>query len=220
MNGVHDLGGMTCFGPIRREENEPVFHSLWERRVFAMLLAVLPQGVTNLDEFRHAIERMDPAHYLASTYYEHWLAALEACLLEKGFLTKEELNTGTAKGTEGSTGTPLSPDRMLELVRRGGSTQRKTGRTAPRFHPGDRVVARNLNPPGHTRIPRYVRGKQGIIERVHGTFIYPDTHAHSGGEQPQPVYSVRFDARELWGSTVPEQDSLYVDLWEDYLEPA
>ena len=109
---------------------------------------------------------------------------------------------------------------MLALVQRGGSTQRQAGRTTPRFKPGDRVVTRNMNPPGHTRIPRYVRGKRGIIERVHGVFVYPDTNAHGGGEQPQPVYSVRFDARELWGPTALARDTLYIDLWEDYLEPA
>jgi nitrile hydratase len=218
MNGIHDLGGMTCFGPIPREENEPVFHAPWERQVFATFMAVLPQGIANLDEVRHAIERMDPAHYLASTYYEHWLAGLETLLVEKGILTKEELAAGTTKGTGGTTRTPLSPDNMLALVRQGGSTQRQTGRTTPRFGPGDRVMARNMNPPGHTRIPRYVRGKQGVIERIHGTFIYPDTHAHGGGEQPQPVYCVRFNARELWAA--PARDSLYIDLWEDYLQPA
>lgn len=220
MNGVHDLGGMTCFGPIRREEEEPVFHTPWERRVFAMAMMAFAQGVTNLDEFRHAIERMDPAHYLASTYYEHWLAALETLLVEKGFLTKEEIDTGTAKGTGGTTKTPLSPDDMLAFVRRGGSTQRQEGRVTPRFNPGDRVVARTMNPPGHTRIPRYVRGRQGVVDRFHGVFVYPDANAHGGGEQPQPLYSVRFDARELWGATAPARDSLYLDLWEDYLEPA
>ena len=220
MNGVHDLGGMAGFGPILREADEPVFHEPWERRVFGLFMALLPQGVANLDEVRHAIERMDPAHYLASSYYEHWLAALETCLVEKGSLTKEEMDAGKAKSSAGSMRTPISPDDMLAMVRHGGSTQRQTGRTTPRFSPGDQVVARNMNPPGHTRLPRYVRGKQGVIERVHGTFIYPDTHAHGVGEQPQPVCCVRFNAREIWGSTVPERDSLYVDLWEDYLAPA
>src|SRR5713101_1967008 len=177
MNGIHDVGGMTCFGPIQPEEQEPVFHAAWERRVFAMLLVTMAQRFYNLDELRHGIERMDPAHYLASTYYEHWFAALQTLLAEKGLLTKEELDTGTAKDTEGNTSTLLSPKDIVALVRHGGSAQRQKGRTIPRFHPGDHVIARNLHPPGHTRIPWYVRGKRGIIERVHGTFIYPDTHA-------------------------------------------
>jgi len=216
MNGVHDMGGMTCFGPIVREENEPVFHAPWERRVFAMtMLAMGDAG--NLDEFRHAIERMDPAHYLTSTYYEHWLAALETLAVENGVVTTSELATGMA--TSGSSGTPLDAEALPVVVRQGVSTQRETGRLTPRFKPGDRVVARNLNPPGHTRLPRYVRGKPGTISRVHGTFVYPDTNAHHGGEQPQPVYCVRFAARDLWGPATT-RDSLYVDLWEDYLENA
>ncbi|MBI3302370.1 MAG: nitrile hydratase subunit beta [Deltaproteobacteria bacterium] len=219
MNGVHDMGGMTCFGPIVREENEPIFHAPWERRVFAMMMMAMGQ-VDTLDAFRHAIERMDPVHYLTSTYYEHWLAAIETLAVEKGLLTKEELATGTATSTSESTRTPLRPEDVVAIVRHGGSTQRQTGRTTPRFKPGDRVVARNLNPPGHTRLPRYVRGKRGVIDHVHGTFVYPDTNAHGGGEQPQPVYCVRFDAAELWGSTTPARDSLYIDLWEDYLENA
>jgi nitrile hydratase len=219
MNGVHDMGGMTCFGPIRREEHEPVFHSPWERRVFAMTMLAMGQ-VDTLDAFRHAIERMDPLHYLSSSYYEHWLAALETLAAEKGVLTQEELTTGTAKDASGSSGTPLPPEAIPAIIRHGGPASRQTGRTTPRFKPGDRVVARNLNPSGHTRLPRYVRGKQGVIDRVHGAFVYPDTNAHGGGEQPQPVYSVRFDAVALWGPTAPARDSLYIDLWEDYLENA
>jgi len=219
MNGVHDMGGMTCFGPIRREENEPNFHSPWERRVFALTMLAIGQ-VDTVDAFRHAIERMDPAHYLSSSYYEHWLAALETLAAEKGVLTQGELATGTVKDASAGGGTPLPPEAIPAVVQHGAPASRETGRTTPRFKPGDRVVARNLNPPGHTRLPRYVRGKRGTIDRVHGTFVYPDTNAHGGGEQPQPVYSVRFDAVELWGPTASARDSLYIDLWEDYLENA
>ncbi len=219
MNGIHDMGGMTCFGPIQREENEPIFHSPWERRVFGMAMMTMGQ-VDTLDAFRHTTERMDPVHYLSSSYYEHWLAGLETVLVEKGILTKEELATGIARDTSGSTRTPLPPEAVLAIVQRGAPVNRQTGRLTPRFKPGDRVIARNLNPSGHTRLPRYVRSKQGVIDRVHGTFVYPDTNAHGGGEQPQPVYSVRFDARELWGPAIPTHDSLYIDLWEDYLENA
>ena len=219
MNGVHDMGGMTCFGPILREENEPLFHAPWERRVFSMMMLAMGQ-VDTLDAFRHAIERMDPAHYLSSTYYEHWLAALETLAIEKGLLTKEELATGMATATSREEKTPLPPEAIPTIVQGGAPCSRQTGRLTPRFKPEDRVVTRNLNLSGHTRLPRYVRGKQGIIARVHGTFVYPDTNAHGGGEQPQPLYSVRFDAVELWGSTAVGRDSLYIDLWEDYLENA
>jgi nitrile hydratase beta subunit len=217
MNGVHDMGGMTCFGPILREEDEPLFHALWERRVFAMTMLAMGQ-IDTLDAFRHAIERMDPAHYLSSTYYEHWLAALETLAVEKGIVTKEEIEKGSTTGTSRGSRTPLPPDAIPAVVQHGAPSSRETGRLTPRFKPGDRVVARNLNPSGHTRLPRYVRGKRGEIDRVHGVFVYPDTNAHGNGEQPQPLYSVRFDATELWGPTTPARDSLYIDLWEDYLE--
>ena len=219
MNGVHDMGGLTCFGPILREENEPVFHAPWERRVFAMTMLAIGQ-IDTLDAFRHAIERMDPVHYLSSTYYEHWLAALETLAVDKGVLTQEELATGVVQTTSGSRAAPLPPEAVPTIVQRGAPADRQTGRLTPRFKPGDRVVARNLNPSGHTRLPRYVRGKHGVIDRVRGTFVYPDTNAHGGGEQPQPVYCVRFDARELWGPTALARNSLYLDLWEDYLENA
>jgi nitrile hydratase len=218
MNGVHDMGGMTCFGPIVREENEPVFHAPWEKRVFALRLTA--RLAANIDEGRHSIERLDPVRYLSSSYYERWLASLESLTVEKGILTEEELATGTAKSVSSGTRPPLPPEAIPVVVQRGALANRQTGRLTPRFKPGDRVIARNLNPSGHTRLPRYVRGRRGIIDRVHGTFVYPDTNAHGGGEQPQPVYSVRFNATELWGPSAAARDSLYIDLWEDYLENA
>jgi len=217
MNGVHDMGGMTCFGSILREEDEPVFHAGWERQVFPLAMLALGDLGT-IDEYRHAIERMDPAHYLSSSYYEHWLAALETLAVEKGVCTQEELTTGIAQIIGGRTKPPLPPEVVPVIARQGIPASRQTDRNTPRFKPGDRVRARNLNPSGHTRLPRYVRGKPGVIDSVHGTFVYPDTNAHDGGEQPQPLYSVRFDAVELWGPAAVGRDSLYIDLWEDYLE--
>jgi nitrile hydratase len=218
MNGVHDMGGMTCFGPVVREENEPVFHAPWERHVFAMTMLAMGQ-VDTLDAFRHAIERMDPVHYLSSTYYEHWLAALETLAVEKGLITKEEFASGVATST-GSHTAPLPPEAIPAALQHGAPCNRDTGRLTSRFKVGDRVIARNLNPSGHTRLPRYARGKVGVVDRVYGTFVYPDTNAHGGGEQPQPLYCVRFDAKELWGPSAAVHDSLSVDLWEDYLENA
>lgn len=218
MNGVHDMGGMTCFGPIVREENEPVFHTPWERRVFAMRMS--GRVAASLDEGRHSNERLDPVLYLSSTYYERWLASLVMLVIEKGILTREELETGIAQPTAGTPRTPLRPDEIEARVRQGTPFQRDSGRLTPRFNVGDGVLARNLHPSGHTRLPRYVRGKRGVIDRVHGTFVYPDTNAHGLGEQPQPLYSVRFEARELWGPDAPACDCLYIDLWEDYLDPA
>lgn len=218
MNSIHDMGGMTCYGPVVREEKEPLFHEPWERRVFAMTMLAMGK-VETLDGFRHAIERMDPVHYLSSTYYEHWLTALETLAVEKGLLLPEELETGTPVQTAtGNTEPPLPPEAVPVIVNSGAPCDRPAGKRKPRFQPRDRVVARNLNPPGHTRLPRYVRGKQGVIHHVHGTFVYPDTNAHGQGEHPQPLYSVRFAARDLWGPSTPRRDHLYIDLWEDYLE--
>src|SRR5262249_21917112 len=175
--------------------------------------------VDTLDAFRHAIERMDPAHYLESSYYEHWLSALETLALEHGILTPEELATGAANTTSVSRQPPLPPEAIPAVVNGGAPCSRNEGRLKPRFKVGDRVLTKNLNPSGHTRLPRYVRGRQGEVHIVHGTFVYPDTNAHGQGESPQPLYSVRFDARELWGPNAARRDHLYIDLWEDYLIP-
>lgn len=217
MNGAHDLGGMHGFGPIAPEENEPVFHADWERTAFGITLATGSLGKWNIDTSRFARETMEPAEYLSTTYYEHWLHGLEVLLVEKGLVTAEELATLKAKGpTPGVTAVP--PDRMAEIIRRGGSAKREGG--PARFKEGQRVVARNIHPTGHTRIPRYVRGRTGVIDRDHGVFVFPDTNAHSQGEAPQHCYSVRFTARELWGPDAPENDLVYVDLWDDHLDPA
>ncbi len=216
MNGIHDMGGLTCFGPVVREKTEPLFHAPWERRVFAMTMLGMGR-LDTLDAFRHAIERMDPAHYLESSYYEHWLAALEALALEKGVLTQEEIASGRASTTAVSDQSPLPPEAVPVVVNGGAPASRDKGRLKPRFKIGDRILTKNLNPSGHTRLPRYVRGRQGTIHLVHGTFVYPDTNAHGRGEQPQPLYCVRFDARELWGPDAARRDHLYIDLWEDYL---
>jgi nitrile hydratase beta subunit len=222
MNGVHDLGGMHGFGPVMREPNEPVFHSEWEQRVFAMALTAMGRRVWNVDEFRRAIECMLPARYLAATYYEKWLHALESLLLEKGAVTPEELLSGhaaapaPAKGTgplDGGGGDVESFDSSAVKLRFDKSFK-------PRFKPGDWVVARNLNPEHHTRLPRYARGKRGVIRYDQGVFIFPDTHAHGQGAKPQHVYTVAFEAKELWGADHKERAPVYLDCWDDYLERA
>lgn len=219
MNGIHDLGGMTCFGPVRREAREPVFHQDWERRVFAMNLAALA-FLGPVDRARHAIERMDPAEYLATSYYEHWLAGIETLILDLGYATQAEIESGR---TEMRTETPHPPPdaAMIEgLVREGIPASRDAGRLTPRFAPGEAVRARHIEITGHTRLPRYVRGKAGVIVAHHGSHVYPDTAAHDRGENAQPLYTVRFEASELWGDNVERRDCVLVDLWEDYLEPA
>lgn len=217
MNGIHDLGGMQGFGRVDREEREPVFHERWEGRVRAMMTAGLRLGLYNLDEFRWALERMDPARYLAAGYYEKWLSAIERLYVEKGVVTREELDGRLTQegpkpaGVEGHRNAPgvLSPAR---------SEPPGTLTEPPRFAPGDAVVARNVHPRTHTRLPRYVRGKQGIVHRLHGAYVFPDRNAVGLGQRLEPVYSVRFDARELWGNEAPPRDRVYIDLWESYLE--
>lgn len=224
MNGIHDLGGMHGFGPVEREDHEPVFHAPWERTVLAMM-RVGQANVFNLDEFRHAIERMDPAEYLASSYYERWLAAIERLYVEKGVITAEELAARTRYFREHpeASATDLVTPRPVARPSQPGDPRtlfRREGMAPPRFKPGDRVVTRTIHPRGHTRLPRYARGKRGVVERCHGVFVFPDTNAHGLGEQPQPVYSVRFDAAELWGESAEGRGAVNLDLWESYLLPA
>jgi nitrile hydratase subunit beta len=227
MNGIHDMGGMQGAGPIVAEIDEPVFHEEWEKHVFAIDTAISCQGLYNTDEFRHAIERMNWREYLESSYYEHWLAAMETLLKEKGIISTEELETRIKHVKEHpeaiasfpiSTGPSQLAVRLEEIIRGRRPIKRETSQT-PLFKPGDAVAARNIHPSGHTRLPRYIRGKRGVIEKVLGSFTLPDTNAHGLGKNPQPVYTVRFAAREVWGEQAAARDSICVDLWESYLEP-
>lgn len=217
MNGIHDLGGMHGMGAVITEPNEPPFHHEWERRAFSLFASLFVGGHFNVDMFRHAIERMNPVHYLEESYYEHWMHAFETLLLEKGVITREEL-AGKVAAVPASAETPvLRPDMVQAVVTTGASARVDEAVTA-RFRVGDQVRAKNLNPGGHTRLPRYARGKVGTIEIDHGVFVTPDTVAHGLGEHPQHVYSVRFTATELWGADAPAKDTVRIDLWDDYLE--
>ncbi len=217
MNGIHDMGGLTCFGPVVREDNEPVFHADWERRTFAVNIAAA--GVLGpVDRLRYAAERMDPGHYLNSSYYEHWLAGLEILAREAGF-TDEEITTGVSNTPAPTSDLPPDGETIAAMMSQGFPATRDSGRLEPQYAVGARVRARNIHPLGHTRLPRYVRGRQGVIDRFYGTHVFPDTAALRQGENPQPLYSVRFASRELWGPSAPPGDVLRIDLWEDYLEP-
>jgi nitrile hydratase len=208
---------MTDFGPVRPEVDEPLFHADWERRVLGMVRNIVDKRY-NWDEFRFAIERLDPVVYLSSSYYERWLTALERYLMEKGVTTEAELRERTA----GAAPRPgVSPPAVADHpADRAVAADLPEMSEAPRFKPGDRVRARNIHPVEHTRLPRYARGKRGTIDRFLGRFVLPDRNALGLGERLQPVYAVRFEARELWGSAAREGDSMCVDLWEGYLEPA
>ena len=222
MNGAHDMGGMHGFGPVVREEHEPVFHAAWERSVFTMNRALRARDLINIDESRHGIERMPPAEYLAASYYERWLSSLERNLIDKGIVTREELEARTEQLREHpETPQPQREDpslvALLNAPASGQLLYQRDG-TAPRFTVGDAVVTRNVHPTGHTRLPRYARGKRGTIHAVRGCYVFPDTNAHRQGEQPQPMYTVSFEGIELWGPSSEPRERVYIDLWESYLD--
>jgi nitrile hydratase subunit beta len=216
VNGVHDMGGMHGFGPVAPEADEPVFHHRWEARVHAMTLASPTRG--NIDAGRHQRELIPPAEYLAMTYYEKWFRSLSELLVKHGAVTDEELATGRAEPGRPRATPRLAADAVPGALTAAYSYVREAAAAA--FEPGDRVRARNLNPTGHTRLPRYVRGHIGVVERVHGAHVFPDANAHGRGEDPRPLYSVRFAARELWGEAANPKDSVCLDLWEPYIERA
>lgn len=218
MDGIHDMGGMDNFGPVVPEQNEPVFHEDWERTVFAHLIAMLGAGYFSVDEVRRATEMIPPAKYLNSSYYEKWLESALALLYEKGVLTPEEIEQG--KSLREGTKRPPLPKQGAEFVLNNPVPASLDVEVAPKFKPGDRIVTRNMHPHHHTRIPRYVRAKRGVVEKDYGVFLLPDTNAHGGPDTPQHVYSVRFTARELWGDSAPPNDSLYIDLFDGYMEHA
>ncbi len=221
MNGAHDLGGMHGFGRINAEPEakEPVFHADWEKRVFGLVRAVGALGRWNSDMARHARERQHPVDYLRHSYYENWLAGLEKLLVETGLVTAEELASGKASrlADEALRKHLLQTEEVAATVARGSSAMTPAD-APPRFRPGDRVRARNRHPAGHTREPRYVRGRVGVIHEHHGAHVFPDLSAE-GVRVGRHLYSVRFEASELWGENANSNSAVYVDLWDDYLEP-
>lgn len=219
MNGAQDLGGMHGFGPVTPEPNEPVFHAEWERRAFALTLAMAMPGDWNIDMSRFARENRPPAEYLALSYYQIWFAALETMLKERELVTDDEIVVGHALQPPKPVKRTLSLGDVAQVLYRGGPTERETN-SAAKFSVGARVRAKVMNPPTHTRLPRYVRGHAGTIERVIGCHVFPDSNARGAGENPQWLYTVRFDGRELWGDDSDPTVSVSVDAWEPYLARA
>lgn len=217
MNGAQDLGGQHGFGPVRPEQDEPIFHDAWERRAFALTLAMGATGAWNLDAARHARESLPPVQYLSSGYYRIWHEALLRLMRERGLVTDAELADGRLREPPAALQRTLALDAVAATLARGAPTDRPLSAPA-RFAVGDAVRTVRMNPVGHTRLPRYARGCVGTIESLHGAHVYPDTHARGEGEQPQWLYTVRFDARELWGADTTAS-SVCVDCWEPYLEP-
>ena len=212
MDGIHDLGGMHGFGLVVVERDEPVFHAPWHRRVLGMVYQVVGFGWSNIDAFRHGIERLDPVRYLTAGYYGRWLASLETVLIDAGILAPGDVDAvlaGRRPASGGDGAAPHPADGFVRAIDR-----------APRFTVGDVVRTRTMHPVGHTRLPRYGRGRRGTIVRVHPAFVFPDTNARGDGEQPQYLYTVRFDAAELWGDEAEPGTAMHLDLFEPYLEAA
>jgi nitrile hydratase subunit beta len=220
MNGVHDMGGMHGMGPIVVEKDEPVFHSRWEARVYALHRAMGPWRKWNIDTGRYEIELIPAADYLRMSYYEKWFARFVSLLVKTGVVTRSEVESGKPEAGSVKLKPALTPDRVPAVALNRNLPTSEDPSIKPRFRVGQVVRARNINPTGHTRLPRYARGRVGQVDRDHGVHIFPDTNALGLGEKRQHVYSVKFAARELWGDQASPRDSVYLDMWDDYLEPA
>ena len=215
MRRVHDVGGTQGFGPLELEENEPIFHEEWEGRVFGMMATVGHRAFP----MRPTIESIEPATYLASTYYEKWLIALEKGFVQSGSITADELRD-RVEFQRGHPNTQVSENRDSKLARaawRDRYSQRSPKHEGdPAFSVGDAVLTRHIDPAGHTRIPKYAQGKRGSVHSIRGVFDLLDLKV-LGIHKPEPVYTVGFDARELWGDEAESSQRVYIDLWESYL---
>lgn len=217
MNGAQDLGGQHGFGAIGPEADEPLFHAAWERRVLGLTLAMGATGAWNIDMSRHARETLPPAQYLSSSYYEIWLAGLEKLLRQHGIVSAAELASGVPQAGGARPPRKLMAADVPAVLARGAPVDRAPDRPAA-FAVGDSVRAVLANPRHHTRLPRYIRGRPGTIERVQGFHVFPDAHAQGQGEAPQWCYSVRFQGQDLWGPDAEPGTAVLVDCWESYLE--
>jgi nitrile hydratase len=226
MNGVHDMGGMHGFGAVVPEADEAVFHEEWEGRVFGITRDIGIGRMFRPGGFRYAIERLDPAFYLNASYHHRHLEAVIGGLIESGLITEKELQSYLDLFLEDpSLPVPRRNDpERVERLRQGASARRERPPTLgvaeePAFAVDDLVRARNIHPEGHTRLPRYVRGKKGMIAHYYGVQGFPDhVVGEALGSLPQPLYNVRFSMRELWGTFAESEEYLFIDLWESYLE--
>ncbi|MGA0601246.1 nitrile hydratase subunit beta [Caulobacter sp. KR2-114] len=217
MNGVHDMGGMANLGRLAPTDADPAFYADWQARVLAMVVSGAARS--NIDAGRHQRELIPGPDYLAMTYFERWFAGLCAELVERGIVSENELASGKADPAAPMAKPALRPEYVTPVLTGRGSYVRDREEPAL-FEVGQRVRARVLNPTGHTRLPRYVRGREGVIEQLHGAHVYPDSHAHGRGEDPQYLYGVRFEAHVLWGPEADINSSIRVDIWEPSLDPA
>jgi nitrile hydratase beta subunit len=226
MIGIHDCGGFHNLGPIQAKD-DMVFHERWEGTTFGLLLVAGTVGTWALDEFRHIIEQMSPADYINTPYYVHWLESIEELLVRDGYVTRDELNARQADIRAGKefpapTGTPDAT--VVEKLRQGANNIAYVGLGARRddkpqnFVVGSRVKTTLRPVPGHTRLPRFVWGKEGVILSYSGTYPLADTMAHRRGENAEPTYAVRFEGAELWGSEAESNTSVTLDLYESYID--
>lgn len=219
MNGAHDMGGTMGFGPVVPEVNEPVFHADWEKRMMAMNVATGAAGAWNIDMGRHARENRSPREYLNSTYYQLWYLGLTRLLVERGLVGEDELAAGHSLRPAAKIPRVLAPDKVVAAMARRVPYER-AAKSESRFAVGASVRAKELHPEGHTRLPRYLRGKVGTVAIVHGVHVYPDAHAHGLGERPHWLYCVSFAATAVWGDEADPTIAVLADCWEPYLEPA
>ena len=217
MNGPQDMGGLQGFGPVVAEKDEPVFHADWEKKALALTLAMGFTGTWNIDRGRYARECVGPSNYITWSYYKIWFNALEQLLKDYELATDEEISEGKSLQDPKSVKRVLAAGDTASALAKGGPYIRE--RTAPPvFAEGDKVRMANIHPMGHTRLPRYLRGKEGVVHKVRDAHVFPDTSAQGAGEDPQWLYSVRFKSTELWGEAANPRDHVHVDCWEPYLE--
>ena len=218
MDGVHDMGGMDGFGKVEAEPNEPPFHAPWEGRVLAMQRAMGYAGAWHIDHSRFAQEKLPPLDYLGSSYYRRWMLAMESNVTERGYVSPEELKAGHAQTPGKSLPRKLTTDVVGAGLSRSSFYRQQQG--PQRFKPGDRVRTKNIHPTTHTRLPRYAREKVGVVEAIRGCHVFPDTAALGKGDDPQWLYTVLFDGRELWGEGSDPTLKVSVEAWEPYPDPA
>jgi nitrile hydratase subunit beta len=218
MNGVHDMGGMQGFGPVVPEPNEPPFHAPWEGRVLALQRAMRATGAWNIDMSRYAQERLPAQVYLSCSYYQRWELGMERNALEAGLIGADELAAGHSLRPPRPVRRVMTKDDVAQAFTRGSFF--RPPRAEARFTPGDRVRTRNVNPLTHTRLPRYARGRVGLVEAIRGCHVYPDSVASGRGEDPQWLYTVVFEGRELWGEEADPTLTISIEAFEPYLERA
>ena len=218
MEGAHDMGGVPWTDPIVPEPNEPTFHAPWERRAFAITLAMAMPGGWNIDMSRFAREDRPPDEYLGMSYYQIWLAGLERLMLERGLIMADEIKAGAPLHPPKPVTRKLTSEGVAAMLHRGGPTEREA-KSPALFAIGNRVRTGMIHPQTHTRLPRYVRGHVGTVEMLHGVHVFPDANS-LGHENPQWLYTVTFDGRELWGPDGDASVKTSVDAWESYLERA